>query len=957
MRQTRINRYSLWALALMLSATTYASPKDTLVTNTDGVTVFPDTRYAGGATAVRIQIIRDNIVRVSASPNSTFKDPKSFMASYKHESVKWTLKNESDEVVLNTPSLAAHINKVTGAVKFTDLSGKELLHERTNNGRQLTSTIYEGQPSWKLVQTFESQPQEGYFGLGQHQDGIYNYNGRQVYFFQNNTEVAVPFLLSSRNYGILWDNYSLTKAGDTREYLPLSRLQLFSKAGEEGWLTTSYAPNRDKPDSVAFTRAESIIDYSYLDDDKKGLPAGYPQPTSAITWEGSIASNVPGTHQLKFVYGGYIRVWVDGKLMADKWRQSWNPGVAILDLNLADHQKHPIKIQWLPDGAASYLNAKVLPPAPPALQNTFSFDSDAGQQIDYYFIAGKNADEVIGGYRVLTGDAPIVPRWALGFWQSRERYKSQQEVLETVKTFRQRGIPLDNIVQDWSYWKENDWGSQEFDATRFPDPDGMIKELHKQHTRLMISVWPKVYEGINVYNQFKKSGWLYGRNIADRQRDWIGEGYISTFYDAFNADARKGFWDLLNKHLYSKGLDAWWMDASEPDILSNVSPEKRIGQMIPSAAGLAAENLNAYPLENARGIYEGQRGTDPNSRVFLLTRSGYAGSQRYAATIWSGDIGARWEDMKTQITAGVNFSMSGLPYWTMDIGGFGVEKRFEHPNAADQKEWQELQTRWFQFGTFVPLFRSHGQFPFREIFNVSEPGSPAYESMLYYNRLRYRLLPYTYSLAGMAYHQQYTIMRGLVMDFPNDEHSLTVGHEYMYGPSFLINPICEYNRREQSVYLPAGQGWFDLYTGAYQEGGQEVTAKAPYERMPVYVKEGSIIPMGPALQYTDEKKPYPVTLFVYTGKDASFTIYEDEGTNYNYEKGAYSQIPVTYNESTKELSIGDRKGTFEGMQLRRQFRIVWISKSTARPLDPEVKPSAQISYTGKKVTIFYQHKN
>ncbi len=451
---------------------------------------------------------------------------------------------------------------------------------------------------------------------------------------------------------------------------------------------------------------------------------------------------------------------------------------------------------------------KWLPPVPAEDKDAFTFASQAGRQLDYYCIAGKNADDVIAGYRTLTGKAPVMPRWAMGFWQSRERYKTQAELLETAAEFRRRGIPLDNIVQDWSYWKEDAWGSQEFDEARFPDATGMIRDLHdKYKTQIMISVWPKVYEGIDVYKQFDAKGWLYRRNIADRQRDWIGQGYISTFYDAFNKEARRGFWNLLQQKLYARGVDAWWMDASEPDILSNVSPEKRLAQMTPLSAGIAAEYLNAYPLENARGIYEGQRAADSMKRVFLLTRSGFAGSQRYATAIWSGDIGSRWEDMRAQIMAGVNFSLSGQPYWTMDIGGFAVEKRYEQSLPSDSAEWRELQTRWFQFGTFVPLFRSHGQFPFREVYNIAPEGSPAYESMLYYNKLRYRLMPYIYSLAGMTYHRDYTIMRGLIMDFPQDKLSRETGDQFMFGPSLLISPVTVFGARERnSTCLPGRAG-------------------------------------------------------------------------------------------------------------------------------------------------------
>jgi alpha-D-xyloside xylohydrolase len=376
--------------------------------------------------------------------------------------------------------------------------------------------------------------------------------------------------------------------------------------------------------------------------------------------------------------------------------------------------------------------------------------------------------------------------------------------------------------------------------------------------------------------------------------------------------------------------------------------------MTPTALGSAAAYLNAYPLQNAKGIYEGQRSTDPGKRVFLLTRSGFAGSQRYAAAIWSGDIGSTWNDMKNQIAAGINFSMSGIPYWTMDIGGFVVPQKFENPNAESLEEWRELMARWSQFGAFVPLFRVHGQYPFREIFNVAPEGHPAYQSFLYYDKLRYRLLPYIYSLAGAAYHDNYTIMRGLAMDFEKDTAVLNIGDQYMFGPSLLINPVYEYKQRQRELYLPQSAGWYNLYSGKFYAGGQKINADAPYERMPVFVKAGSIIPFGPELQYTSEKPADTITLNVYTGADASFNLYEDEGTNYNYEKGDYSNIPLHYNEDTKMLTIGKRKGEFEGMLKNRVFKITWIDKNENIGLDVRSKPDAMVKYNGEKILI--KHK-
>ena len=393
------------------------------------------------------------------------------------------------------------------------------------------------------------------------------------------------------------------------------------------------------------------------------------------------------------------------------------------------------------------------------------------------------------------------------------------------------------------------------------------------------------------------------------------------------------------------------MDASEPDILSNVSPERRTQLMTPTATGIAAEYLNAYPLENAKGIYNGQRSVDPNKRVFLLTRSGFAGSQHYAASIWSGDIASRWEDMKAQISAGLNFSMSGLPFWTMDIGGFAVERRYENPNAEDLEEWRELQTRWYQFGSFVPLFRVHGQFPFREIYNIAPEDHPAYKSMLFYDKLRYRLMPYIYTLAGKTYHDDYTIMRGLIMDFPKDTAVKNIGDQFMFGPSLLINPVYNFKERKRRLYLPGGQGWYNLYSGEYTPGSENILVDAPYDTIPVFVKEGSIIPFGPALQYSSEKNADTIMLYIYTGKNANFKLYEDENTNYNYEKGKFTNIPMNYDEAKKQLIIGSRKGSFDGMLQNRIFRIVWISKTKPKALDFENKEDAMVNYKGEEIKI------
>lgn len=918
----------------------------------DGVLLFTDSIFTGSSHAVKLEVIADNIIRVIAAPGREIIHGNSLVTVYQKKSgLTWEVIPSKENLVLKTKKLIATVNRQTGAVTFTDLNGKKILAEKQSFGRNFQPVVFDGTRYYTLTQSFEGAKGDAWYGLGQHQDGVMNYRGQQVTFFQNNTEVAIPFLISNNNYGILWDNYSLTRAGDIRPLQPLSTLQLFSKKGEPGWLTASYANDWHQPQHLSIERPEVNINMEFLGQSKLQLPAEFTPATGMVTWEGMLSSSLVGIHQFRFVYGGSLKVWLNGKLVLDRWRKAWNPASAAIPYDFEKGVKVPVKIEWKPEGE-SYLSLKWQEPLNEEQQNSFGFCSEAGKQVDYYFVYGDNMDEVISGYRTLTGKAPIVPQWALGFWQSRERYKTQQDIVSTVDEFRKRKIPIDNIVLDWSYWKEAEWGSQEFDEKRFPSPDSMIDVLHKKYnTQIMISVWPKFYDGISAYKEFDKNGWLYKRNIADQQRDWIGKGYISTFYDAFNKSARKGFWDLINKKIYSKGIDAWWMDASEPDILSNVSPERRKLQMTPTALGSAAEFLNAYPLQNAKGIYEGQRSTDPDKRVFLLTRSGFAGSQRYAAAIWSGDIGSTWVDMKTQITAGVNFSMSGLPYWTMDIGGFVVPGKFENPDSESLEEWRELMTRWSQFGAFVPLFRSHGQFPYREVFNTAPEDHPAYKSFLYYDKLRYRLLPYIYSLAGSAYHNDYTIMRGLAMDFPKDTAVLNIADQYMFGPAILVNPVCEYKQTQRALYLPESAGWYDLYTGKWYAGGQKITAAAPYERMPLFVKAGSILPFGPELQYTTEKQPDTITLNIYTGADASFNLYEDEGTNYNYEKGAFAIIPVKYNEQTATVTIGDRKGSFNNMLKKRTFRINMITPGNTRRLDLESTCDKEVVYEGKHLTI------
>jgi alpha-D-xyloside xylohydrolase len=898
---------------------------------------------------LKIQVCSESIIRVVASPEKSFSSRPSIMVpKTEWEEIPWTVKEDNETIEIFTSKLTAKINKTNGAVTFFDENGKLLLNEISGGGKIISSADVMGEKTFHIQQIFDSPKDEAFYGLGAHQNNIWNYKDHDVDLWQLNIIDIIPFLISSNNYGILWDNNSRTKFGDIRDYGSIETLKLFGKNGEEGGLTAEYF--KDAEFKNLFTsRIEKRIEHKYTDVHDE-YPEGFQENVKAVRWSGEIECNEAGIHKFQLYSCYYTKMWVNDELVVDSWRQNWLPWTNNINLNMEPGKKYKIKIEWIHGGG--YIGLDYLTPEKNKIENSISFYSEVADQIDYYFIKGKNIDEVIGGYRTITGKAPMMPKWAMGLWQSRQRYKTQDELVGVVKEFRKRKIPFDNIVLDWFYWKEDKWGSHDFDTTRFPDAEGMVKELHNNlNTQIMISVWTKFYVGIKHFDEFKKNRWLYMRNVEKGQRDWVGPGYVSTFYDVYSDGARELYWEQINNKLFSKGFDAWWLDSTEPDIQSNLSREETILRMGPTALGSASRYLNTYSIMNAKAVYEGQRKTDPDKRVFILTRSAFAGQQRYSAATWSGDIASRWYDLKAQISAGLNFTIAGIPYWTTDIAGFSVEPRYEKPTETDLDEWRELNTRWFQFAIFCPLLRAHGEFPYREMFNVAPEDHPAYQTILAYDKLRYRLMPYIYSLAGMVTQNDYTIMRALVLDFGNDKNVLNIGNQFMFGPSILINPVTDYKARERKLYLPAGTNWYELKTGKYLDGGQTITADAPYTDIPIYVKEGSIIPTGPEIQYAMEKPADPIYLFVYTGSDGSFTLYEDENINYNYEKGKFSTIDFQYNEKEQSLTIGERKGEFDGMLNSRTFEIKWISKNKPSGLDFNVNADKVIKYDGKQQKI------
>ena len=957
---------------------------------------------------VRLQVMGDRIIRVSATADKQFADRQSLIIMDMAKQTPYEVTENGDVVCVSTSQLKGYVQTSTGEVWFTDANGKLIARDRKGGGKEFTPYQCEqihadGTPEtykgWSMRQVFENiDDKEALYGLGQHQADEWNYKGKNEELFQYNTKVSIPFIVSSNNYGILLDNYSLSRFGNPKDYSQLHKaFTLRDKDGKIGALTGTYSA----PGQETLVRREDSIYFENLKS-AKNLPK-FPLEKATVVYEGTITPHKTGVYQFCHYYSGYQKIYIGGlsaytEDVAGKgdnnqeiWRTAWNPNARKFDFKLEEGKTYTIRIEWKPDGGEAYCGLRALEPVDEKEQRQISFWSEMGQQLDYYFMTGDNADEVISGYRTLTGKAQIMPLWLFGYWQSRERYKTQDEIVDALNGFRQRQLPIDNIVMDWNYWTPDSWGAFTFDPSRFSSPKKMIDDIHAQNAKIMISCWPKYYLTVDNFHELNDKGMIYQQSIKDSLYDWLGYKY--AFYDAYDEDARKIFWRQLYEKLGTIGMDAWWMDASEPNVRDCTDMEYRKLLCGPTKYGSSDEFFNAYSIVNAEAIYDGQRGYETeiekqgegnmpdskwleknanwdqrgfgnsfspnNKRVFLLTRNGFASEQRYSTATWSGDIGTRWEDMKAQITAGLNFSISGVPYWSQDIGGFSVEKRYAEAQAEfdksgkeneDLKEWRELNARWHQLGMFAPMYRSHGQFPFREPWHIAPEGHPAYKVISDCLQLRYRLMPYIYSIAADVHFKDYTMMRPLVMDFGKDEKALDVAYQFMFGPSIMVNPVYRYGQRTCDVYFPKDNIWYDFYTGKLlSHGDQRLRLQAPYERIPLCVRAGSIIPVGPALEYVSQHKADVIRLFVYQGKDGTFNLYEDEGDNYGYEAGRYSNINISYNEAEKTVTIGERKGEFPGMLHKRTFIIVPVSANKAQGYDPEAK-GIVVKYDGKKVT-------
>ncbi len=749
---------------------------------------------------LRLTVCAPTVVHVVASPDgkATAATPKQPWLVEQCTPAKFTLTLPKAEAaatgekrrwnpmvaVLDTGAVKVSISLDDCNLVYQDEQGKDLLREAQDSPRVYKPVEANGEKLLQVSDMFYPSVQEGLYGLGQHQNGVFNYRGTVIELAQANTDVAIPMYVSTKGYGLLWN-------------------------------------------------------------------------TAAASW-------------------------FDNRFPSE------------------------IKLR-----------------------------SNAAHAIDYYFFYGPEMDQIVHTYRTMTGHAPMFGQWAYGFFQSKDRYKSDAELLKIAGEYREQHVPLDVVVQDWYWWVHQ--GDPEFRPEDYADNVGMLRKLHDQHVHAMLSIWAMFDPQSKNWQEMKARGFT----IPD-----------TTDYDATNPAAGDFYWKNLVGKEFAQGWDAFWMDSSEP--------EKAYGHGGQSDAVLADKKVfigngalytNVFPLMHAGVVHDHWRQTTDQKRVFVLTRSGFAGMQRYAAMTWSGDVFSTFQAFNRQIPAGLNFALSGMPYWTTDIAGYGP------PYARDTRDpaYQELYVRWYEFGAFCPIFRTHGHRANEE--NEVFSYGPATPTLIAYDKLRYRLMPYIYSQAWNVTHNDGTIMRPLVMDWRTDEKVWDIGDQYMFGPSILVSPVTQEGATSRWLYLPQTAGWYDFWTGKKTAGGQRIVAAAPVDRLPLYVKAGSIVPMGPEIEWAGEKPAAPIEIRVYRGADAAFDLYEDAGDTYAYEKGEHSTIPMKWNEATATLTIGARTGEFPGMVRQRVFRVVLVSDEHGGGAGETASVDKDVIYSGESVAVRVEVKD
>jgi alpha-D-xyloside xylohydrolase len=772
-------------------------------------------------------------------------------------------------VTLETAHLRVVFDRASRTLAFSTPEGLDLLREIPGT-RQLRAASVQGTPCHAIEQSFDSPPDERLHGLGQFQDGHAGLRGVPRRLVQVNTQIAIPFYLSSRGYGLLWLQAGLTdfNPADTPVHLLKD-----SAEGPEFTFTVTGSTG-------AFTDTGRVRSY-----------------------EGEVEIPADGEYAFYLDYGGMTNrhdLRIDGHPVI--WQENFwlPPGAGVIAKLTAG--SHRIQVSAT-KGEPSLTWRRV--------EDITTLRSPHAEALDYVVFAGPQPNDVIAAYRTVTGAAPLLPRWAYGFWQCRERYKTQEELLANAREHRERHLPVDVIVQDWQYWPAEQWAGMQFDSERYPDPAAMTATLRDElHMRLVISVWENVSKDSDLGRAYEAGG----HYVPD-----------SPWLDMTRPATRAAHWAAMRERLHKLGIAGWWLDATEPenDALAGKTTYLGPGEL----------HRLTYPLYVSQAVAEGQLAAAPDRRVCILTRSAFPGQQRYNSITWSGDVGGDWDAFRRQIVAGLNYCASGLPYWTTDIGGF-----FRPPDQHTDPAYHELLARWFQFGAFCPVFRIHGFGTDTEVWRFGPRFETCARAML---ELRYQLLPYLYSAAREVAEAGASLMRPLIMDFPDDAQLDEFPFQFLFGPSLMVAPVTEPGATEWPVYLPGHGLWRDFTSGQAFPGGQTIPCAAPLERIPVLVKAGGIVPMGPPMQHTREKSADPLDILVFPGASGAFTLYEDEGEGHAHEHGAFSEIDLRWDDTLRTLHIGERRGSgYPGMLHTRSLRV--------RLMEPET--TADSSRTCKQVT-------
>lgn len=808
----------------------------------------------------QIEILDESIIHVKKYlPEEEKSSIPDYVTVLKPQPVDWKVSEKKDCIIVETSKTKVVIND-DGVIEYFSSEGKKILSE----SQELTYIKPTDNTGYSVSQAFDSGD-EGLYGLGQFQSGIMNWKNVPVRLQQFNQEIAIPFVVSTNNYGIYWHNYSITDFNYPENEI------LFSKTIDE---------KKNIRESV-FIPSKSGV-YSFM------VESENPEENRALS---PILVSIDSDTVIH-----YSTYWVPDCHMGQKYLEAGKEYIIVFQ------------------NSNSQVPGRLLYNEPDFNKTVFS--SRKGNAIDYYFIHGNHPAEVISEYGHLTGRAPMFPKSAFGFWQCRERYHNQKELLENAREYRKRSIPIDNIVQDWFYWPEGEKGP-EWDRNKYPNPKAMIDELDSLNLQLMVSVWPEV----------KNKALVEKYDLADYK---LKESDNLDFYDA---GVRERYYRMLSDSMFHFGVTSIWLDGTEPE----TKPEDKTH----TASGKFEELTNSYSLLVNKAMYEGKRKEYPDERVFNLTRSAYAGQQRYGAASWSGDVAATWEQFAEQIPAGLNFMMAGIPYWTTDIGGFFRDSRSLNPIYKDQytdDEFIELLTRWFQFGSFNPIFRIHGYVSETEIWRYGHEFEDMARNFI---DIRYQLMPYTYSEAWKVSSEGKLLMSPLVYQYPDDKNTWGIKDQFLFGESILVCPVTKYKARSRELYLPEGY-WYNYWSGEKLKGGKRIVARAPLNEMPLYVKAGSILPLGPKVQYATQETNEPLRIKVYPGKDAEYVVYMDDNESFDYHEGIYSEIIFTYSDSKKEIII--RNGTDKFMDFTQNPKDIIIEIIGSGKTE-------HVVFSGKKVQL------